>query len=64
MHVDAEELHDAAQCHELCRQTARAEVFSVCERLNASLTTLRWVSSERQVSDGLTDPSARQVLAD
>ena len=41
-----------------------ALALSLLERLSASLTTLRSVSSKMQFSEALTKPSARKVLAD
>lgn len=40
------------------------EILVMCERMAASGTVLKMVSSERQLADRMTKPQARQILAD
>ncbi|CAK0855240.1 unnamed protein product, partial [Prorocentrum cordatum] len=65
--VDAKALYDAAQKESIISfQDKRTgiEVLALRERMEATMTRWRWVSSERQYADGLTKIAARQLLAD
>jgi hypothetical protein len=65
--IDAKALFDAAQREHVGRiadKRTGIEVMVLKERMHASGTDWRWVSSERQYSDGLTKASGRQLLAD
>ena len=42
----------------------KIEVMIVKQKMDDMKTKLRWISSETQISDGLTKTSARQLLAD
>jgi hypothetical protein len=65
--IDAKALYDAAQkeqLHSFNDKRTGIEVMVLRERMRASSTCWRWVSSERQYADGLTKYAARQLLAD
>ena len=65
--VDAKALYDATKkdgVQGFLDKRTGIEILSLREHLEASQTQLKWVSSEMQFGDGLTKPSARQVLAD
>ncbi len=65
--IDAKALYDAAQkehVHSFNDKRTGIEVMVLKERMKASDTIWRWVSSERQYADGLTKFAARQLLAD
>eukprot|EP00959_Pyramimonas_sp_CCMP1952_P289053 6045295-Pyramimonas_sp.AAC.1 len=65
--VDAKALYDAAQKESITSfQDKRTgiEVLALRERMEATMTRWRWVSSGRQCADGLTKIAARQLLAD
>ena len=65
--VDAKALYDAAVKDGLSSVTDKRtaiEVTVIKERMRACWATWRWVSSERQVADGLTKEQARKALAD
>ncbi|CAK0823386.1 unnamed protein product, partial [Prorocentrum cordatum] len=65
--VDAKGLYDAAQKESITSfQDKRTgiEVLALRERMEATMTRWRWVSSERQYADGLAKIAARQFFAD
>ena len=65
--VDAKALYDAAVKDGLSSVTDKRtaiEVTVIKERMRACGAMWRWVSSERQLADGLTKEQARKVLAD
>ena len=66
--VDAKSLYDAVRKEApvqgaACKRTA-IEMLGLRQSMMSFGAVLRWVSSERQLSDGLTKVAARQLLAD
>jgi hypothetical protein len=66
--VDAKSLYDAYHKESTiqastCKRTA-IEMLVLKQTLQLTSTVLRWVSSERQLADGLTKVAARQLLAE
>jgi hypothetical protein len=65
--VDAKALYDSirAEVPQLSGdKRTKIEVMIVKEKMQECQTLLRWVSSEAQYADGMTKPSARQLLTD
>jgi hypothetical protein len=65
--IDAKALYDAARkehVHNFEDKRTGIEVMVLKEKMKASGTIWKWVSSERQYADGLTKMSARQLWAD
>jgi hypothetical protein len=65
--IDAKALYDAAKkehVHNFEDKRTGIEVMVLKEKLKASGTVWKWVSSERQYADGLTKMAARQLWAD
>ena len=65
--IDAKALFDAARkehVHNFEDKRTGIEVMVLKEKMKASGTIWKWVSSERQYADGLTKMSARQLWAD
>ncbi|CAK0833042.1 unnamed protein product, partial [Prorocentrum cordatum] len=65
--VDAKALYDAAQKESVASfqgKRAGIEALALRERMEATITRWRRVSSERQYADGLAKIAARQLLAD
>ncbi len=66
--VDAKSLYDSVKKETpvqsaACKRTA-VELIVLRQTLKVTASVLRWVSSERQLADGLTKNSARQLFAD
>ena len=65
--IDAKALYDAARKENTIQsfddRRAGIDIHILKRRMMLSRTLWRWVSSERQYSDGLTKVSARQLLA-
>eukprot|EP00435_Cladocopium_sp_Y103_P037857 s79_g10.t1 len=65
--VDAKVLYDSikAEVPQLSGdKRMKIEIMVSKEKMNDCQTKLRWISSEMQYADGLTKPSARQLLCD
>jgi hypothetical protein len=66
--IDAKALYDAAQkehVHNFAEKRTAIEMMVLKDRMRASQTSRRWVSSERQFADGVAKISTtRQVLVD
>ena len=65
--IDAAALYDATRkehVHNFEDKRTGIEVMVLKEKMKASGTIWKWVSSERQYADGLTKMSARQLWAD
>ena len=65
--IDAKALYDAARkvhVHNFEDKRTGIAVMVLKEKMKASGTIWKWVSSERQYADGLTKMSARQLWAD
>ena len=65
--IDAKALYDAikSEVPQISGdKRTQIEVMIVKEKMKSMSTQLRWVSSEVQLSDGLTKTQARQLLAD
>ena len=65
--VDAKSLYDAARREHLgsfADKRTGIDILCLKERMTATQSSWRWVSSERQYADGMTKPGVRQVLAD
>ena len=63
MIIDAKALYDAVKA-EVPDKRTQIECMIVKQKMKDLNTQLRWVSSEVQLSDGLTKIQARQLLAD
>ena len=66
--VDAKSLYDALKRESVvsgatCTRSAVQQLV-LKQTLQVTGTPIRWVSSERQLADGLTKPAARQLFAD
>ena len=69
LRVEAQALYDLLILDEMqarmgAEKRTAVEVLVTKGRLSDSSTMIRWVSSERQLADGLTKESATQLLAD
>eukprot|EP00959_Pyramimonas_sp_CCMP1952_P462549 9483432-Pyramimonas_sp.AAC.1 len=65
--VDAKALYGAAQKESITSfqdKWTGIEALALRERMEATMTRWRWVSSERQYADGLSKIAARRLLAD
>ena len=65
--IDTKDLYDAikSKVSQISRdKRTQIEVMVVKEKMRSMSIHLRWVSSEVQLSDGLTKTQARQLLVD
>ena len=64
--IDAKALYDAirAEVPQVQDKKTQIEFMIIKQKMEEMAVQLKWVSSEIQISDGLTKLAARQLLAD